>query len=154
MRGSTVLRVVAGVVLALILVGLGAGIYQAGMAQGIADAGRVPAGATVPAAGYGWGYGLHGFAGFGFGLFGIVWFLLFVLLLVGLFRFAFGFGRHRGHGWDRHGYGGFGTGGGERRFSEGPWADDRRRRFEELHRELHETRDERRAPGGDEPPRS
>jgi hypothetical protein len=154
MRGSTFVRVVAGVLLALVLVGIGAAVYQAGMAQGVAEAGRVPAGAVVPAAGYGWGYGFHPF-GFAFGLFGILWFLFVVFVLIGLVRLAFGFGRRGGPGgfgrawdhrdWDRgrSGAGPVGPSGDD------PWADERRRRFEELHRELHAADGPGSQPGGE-----
>jgi hypothetical protein len=149
MRGSTVLRVVAGIALVVLLAGLGVAVFEAGVAQGVADAGRVPAGAVVP---YGrWGYGFHGF-GFGFGLFGIVWFLLFVLLLIGLFRFAFG-GRRRWGGPGGDARGGFGRGWYGHAGPEGPdggaWGDERRRRLAELHRQLHE---ESGSPGGSSGP--
>jgi hypothetical protein len=142
MRGSSVLRIVAGLVIALALVGLGAGIYQAGIAQGVADAGRVPAGAVVPYAGY--GYGFHPF-GFGFGLFGLIWFAIMVLVFVTIVRFAFGFGRRSGRrGWGP-GWGAGGPGGptdpgsgGAPWMERGAWSGDRRRQLEELHRRLHE----------------
>jgi len=134
MRGSTFMRALAGFVLALVVVGLGVAVYQAGVANGLAEAGRLPAGAAaagaaVPYPGYGWGFGFHPF-GVGFGLFGIVWFLLVVLFIVALVRFAFGFGRRGGWGRGPSGYGGG-----------GPWTDDRRRRLEEIHRELHDELD-------------
>ena len=49
---------VLGLVVVGILVGLGVGVYQAGLAQGIVDAGRYPAAAAVPVAGFGSNFGL------------------------------------------------------------------------------------------------
>ncbi len=118
-----------------LLVSIGAGIYQAGIAQGVIDAGRFPAGATVPVAGH--GYGWHG----GPGIFGILFGLLFLFILFGIIRAAFFGGRggwgHRGHGrgdgwgpgWDR----GDGPDAGP-----GSWRADRDSRIAEWHRKLHE----------------
>ena len=89
------------------LVGVGVGIYQAGVAQGVVDAGRLPAGAVVPVAGYGYGYG-WGFHGFGF--LGLLFPILFLFLIFGLVRAAFGRGRHWGPGWGGRGYWGKGYG--------------------------------------------
>jgi hypothetical protein len=121
MRTPGFLRLAAGIVLAVLLVGLGVGIYQFGVAAGAAGTASPGTVAHV--------YGFHPW-GFGFGLFGIVWFLLFVLLVVGLARFALGFGGRRGgprgygHGW-----------------SDPTWGDERGRRIAELHRRLHEEQD-------------
>jgi hypothetical protein len=118
----------AGLIVVGLLVGLGAGVYQAGVAQGIIDAGRFPAGTNVPVAGYG-DHG-PGFLGILFGLF-----LLF--LFFGLLRAAFGGGR----GWGpRHGYG-YGPGWGKGFGPEGgpeSWREARDRRIEDWHRRLHE----------------
>ena len=117
-----------------LLVSVGAGIYQAGIAQGVIDAGRFPAGATVPVNGY--GYGWHGPD-----LFGLFFGLLFLFILFGIIRAAFFGGRggwgHRGY---RHGYGwgpGWDKGDGP---SDGPgsWRADRDSRIAEWHRRLHE----------------
>jgi hypothetical protein len=125
-----------GLVATLIVVGLlvsaGAGIYQAGVTQGVIDAGRFPAGATVPIAGY--GYGWHGPD-----LFGLLFGLFFLFILFGIIRAAFFGGR--GRGWGHHGYGygpgpwgkGFGSGEGP-----GGWRGDRDSRIAEWHRRLHE----------------
>ena len=75
----------------------GPAIYQAGVAQGIVDAGRFPAGATVPVAGYGW-HRASTSSGCLFGLF-------FLFLLFGIIRAAFSGGRGWGRGWGHHGYG-------------------------------------------------
>jgi hypothetical protein len=117
-----------------VLIAIGAGIYQAGVAQGVIDAGRFPAGAPVPVGGYG---GYHD----GFGFLGLLFPLLFLFLLFGLVRAAF----MRGRGWGHHGYGrGYGWGPGWDK-GMGPndndpatWRDERDRRMAELHRRLHE----------------
>ena len=116
-----------------LLVGVGAGIYQAGIAQGVIDAGRFPAGATVPVNGYGYGWQ-------GPDLFGLFFGLLFLFILFGIIRAAFfggrgGWGRGYGHG---HGWGpGWDKGDGP---SDGPgsWRADRDSRIAEWHRKLHE----------------
>lgn len=123
-----------GLVVVGILVGLGVGVYQAGIAQGIVDAGRYPAGAGVPVAGYGW----HG----GPGIFGILFGIFFLFLVFGLIRAAFFRSRGVGPGWGHRGYGyGWGPGwtGGEGS-GEGPdaWRAERDRRMADLHRRLHE----------------
>lgn len=117
-----------------LLVGIGAGIYQMGVAQGIVDAGRFPAGQPVPVAGY--GYGWHG----GPGIFGILFGLFFLFLLFGLIRAAFSRGHGWGPGWG-HGHGD-GPGWGRRFGPEGgpdAWREERERRMAELHRKLHEA---------------
>ena len=122
-----------------VLVGLGTNIYQTGVAQGIIEAGRVPAGATVPVAGYGWGY--HGFD-----ILGLFFPLLFLFILFGLIRAAFS----RGRGWG-HGYGyGHGWGPGWDKGSDmgsdiganmgpGSWREERERRLAEMHRRFHQS---------------
>ena len=106
-----------------ILISIGAGIYQAGVAQGVIDAGRFPAGAPVPVGGYPGGY--HG----GFDFLGLLFPLLFLFLIFGLIRAAFS----RGHGWGR--------GWDEDEGARGPadWREARERRMAELHRRLHEA---------------
>ena len=119
-----------------LLAGLGAQVYQAGIAQGIIDAGRFPAGTTVPVVG---GYGPHGFD-----FLGILFPILFLFLIFGLLRAAFSSRRGWGHGYG-HGYGwgpGWDKGGmGEGPGSGGPsaWREERDRRMAELHRRLHEA---------------
>jgi hypothetical protein len=129
-------RFLLGVLLLIVVVGvaggIGSGIYNQGVADGIAQAERVPAGATVPVAG---SYGFHGF-GWGFGFLGLLFPLFFLFLIFGLVRAAFG-GRRWGGG-----YGGYGWGkGGWGRWS-GPeadaWRQERDRQMGELHRRLHE----------------
>src|SRR5690349_5105457 len=85
MNGRAIVSFVVGLIVVGILAGVGVGIYQAGLAQGVIDAGRLPAGAVVPVAGYGYGYGFHGF-----GFLGLLFPILFLFLIFGLVRAAFG----------------------------------------------------------------
>jgi len=132
MNGRAIFGVVAMVLLVALAVGLGAMAYNAGVTAGLDEAARtatasgVPATVVVPAAPY-W----HGPWGFGF--FGIIFFIFGIFLFIGLLRAIFGWGRwgggHRGGwrgGWD-------GPGG-------------RREMVEEWHRELH-RREEGQASG-------
>lgn len=132
-----------------LLVSLGAGIYQAGVAQGVIDAGRFPAGATVPVNGYGWR---------GPDFFGILIGLFFLFILFGIVRAAFFGGRGGwGHHGDRHGYG-WGPGWGPGRGSgwdkgDGPggagsWRAERESRIAEWHRRLHDEEGASSASGG------
>jgi len=115
--------------LALFVLGaVGVGIYDAGLQQGIAQSANVPAGA-VPY--YAYGYGFHGF-GFG-GLFGLIIPILFLFLIFGLIRAAFG---HR-RGWGHHGW--YGSGYGSGKPGSGPWMGDRDSQIAEWHRHLHEA---------------
>lgn len=126
------MRAIAGFLFTLLFVGvliaIGGGIYQAGVAQGIVDAGRVPAGAAV---GYIGGWGFHPF-----GFLGLLFPLFFLFLLFGIIRAIFGFGR--GRGWShRHGYGDgswYGKGG----YGPDGWREERERRMAELHQRLHD----------------
>ncbi|HUG30964.1 MAG TPA: hypothetical protein VMQ65_10685 [Candidatus Limnocylindria bacterium] len=118
-------------VLAGVLAGVGTQVYQAGVAQGIVEAGRFPAGATVPVVG--------GYQGFDF--LGLLFPLLLLFLLFGIIRAAFSHGR----GWDHHGYrhgGGWDRGWDRdetREGGPGSWREQRERRTAELHRRLHES---------------
>jgi hypothetical protein len=112
-----------------VLAGIGTQVYQAGVAQGIVDAGRFPAGATVPVVG-----GYHGFNALG-----LLFPLLFLFILFGLIRAAFwggrGWGHGRGHhgwdrGWDRHD---------DPDSGRASWREQRDRRMAEVHRRLHES---------------
>lgn len=142
-------RAIVGFFLTLVavgvLVGIGAEIYQAGVAQGIVDAGRFPAAAPVPVAGYG---GYHGF-----NVLGLFFPLLFLFLLFGLIRAAFSRGRGWGHGYGHgfgRGYWGSGAGEGDGTTSGGPqgWREERDQRMAEMHRKLHEN-ESGRQPAGD-----
>jgi hypothetical protein len=125
------LGLVATIIVVGLLVSVGAGIYQAGVTQGVIDAGRFPAGATVPIAGYGYGY--HD----GPGIFGLLFGLFFLFILFGIIRAAFFGGR--GRGWGHHGYG-YGPGWGKGYGPGGPegWRGDRDSRIADWHRRLHE----------------
>ena len=117
-----------GLVVVGLLVGVGIGAYQAGVTQGIIDAGRFPASATVPVAGYGW----HGP-----GIFGLLFGLFFLFLLFGLLRAVFSRGGGYRGGWGSGGYrGGWGEPDG---------------RVADWHRRLHESED--RGESGSAPPR-
>jgi len=137
MNGRAIVSFLVGLLFVGILVGVGVGIYQAGVAQGVVDAGRLPAGAVVPVAGYGYGYG-WGFHGFGF--LGLLFPILFLFLIFGLVRAAFGRGRHWGPGWGGRGYWGKGYGPGFGGPGSGPeaWREERERQISDLHRRLHE----------------
>jgi hypothetical protein len=128
-----------GFLFSLILIGvvvsLGVGVYQAGIAQGIVDAGRYPAAAAVPVAGYGWQ---------GPGIFGILFGIFFLFLIFGLIRAAFFRGRDGGPGWGHHGYGwgpGWTRGPGSSGGGPEAWREERDRRIADLHRRLHEEGD-------------
>lgn len=128
-----------GFLFSLILIGvvvsLGVGVYQAGIAQGIVDAGRYPAAAAVPVAGYGWQ---------GPGFFGILFGIFFLLLVFGLIRAAFFRGRYDGPGWGHHGHGwgpGWSKGPGSGDGGRESWREERDRRIADLHKRLHEEGD-------------
>ncbi len=127
-------RAIVSFILALIfvgvVVGIGAEVYQAGVSQGIIDAGRVPIGANV---------GVRGYEGPG--VLGLIFPILFLFLLFGLIRAAifggrggwghhrYGYGREWGSGWDK----GSGEGG------PSSWREERERRMADMHRRLHES---------------
>jgi hypothetical protein len=136
MNGRAIVSFLFGLLIVGILVGVGTGIYQAGVAQGVVDAGRLPAGAVVPVAGYGYGWGFHGF-----GFLGLLFPILFLFLIFGLVRAAFGRGRHWGPGWGGRGYWGKGYGpgfGGPGSGGPEAWREERDRQISDLHRRLHE----------------
>ena len=122
MNGSNTIRVVAGIVLALIVAGIGIGAYQLGVQAGVAqEAGT----AVAPAVAY---YGWHPY-GFGFGFFGFFGTLLFLFLVFVLIRAVVFGGRGR---WGGPGYGG------PRGWRGGPWEQRAHDTFEDWHREAHE----------------
>jgi hypothetical protein len=131
MNGRSIASILFSLIVVGILVAVGVGIYQAGVTQGVIDAGRFPAGAAVPVAGYD---GYHGGGGFGF--LGLLFPLFFLFLIFGVLRAIFGHRRGWGHGygygrgWDR-GPGGPGDPSGPR------W--DREQYVAEMHRRLHEA---------------
>jgi hypothetical protein len=123
------MRVFFRVILALVLigavVGLGAGVYNAGVTQGLVASGKValPDGATGAVAPY-VSYGMYRPFGFGFGLFGLIFPLLFFFLLFGAIRGLFFRGARGswGHGpWNR-----------------GDWDKNVPPMVQEWHRKMHE----------------
>ncbi len=121
------MRTIIGIVLVLAVVGGVAGIatfsYNSGVAQGLAQGGKLPA--PGPGAGpypgypypvYPYGYPFHG--PFGFGFFGFLWPILFVFLVFALIRGMF----WQGHAWGGH------------------WGKGVPHRFEEWHRRAHESK--------------
>jgi hypothetical protein len=118
----TFVSVVLGLVFLAILGAIGVGIYNAGVAAGLAQTGAA-AGTVAP---YVYGYGFHG--GFGFGFLGLLFPILFLFLIFGLIRAAI-FGGRRG--WGGHGWQG-GTG-------PDSWRAERDRAMADLHRRLHES---------------
>ncbi|MDP9271169.1 MAG: hypothetical protein M3P14_09415 [Chloroflexota bacterium] len=128
---NTAFRVIAALLLVGVLVGIGAGVYNAGVSQGLAQ--NVTAVASgAPAAAYGYYY--PGFVGphwgWGFGFFGIFFWILGIFLIFGLLRAAFGWGRGGRH-YGR--WGGYGPGGWK-----GPGTGDpRREMLDEWHRGAH-----------------
>ena len=113
MNGRTFARILLAIVLIGGAIGIGVTSYNAGVTAGLVQSGQavvipdgypvVPGGAYV---GYGWGYG-HGF-----GFFGFLGGLLFLFLLFGLIRAAFGGPRRWGPGGPGgpRGWGGWGGG--------------------------------------------
>src|SRR4051812_735553 len=124
MNGRSFARVLLLVILIAGAIGLGVTAYDAGVTAGLAQNGNVvvnPGYAVAPYAGYGWGFG-HGF-----GFFGFLGGLLFLFLLFGLIRAAFG-GSRRGWG-SGHGHG----------WSAGGWRDEGGRSWEDRAREAHDA---------------
>jgi len=152
-NGRSIVSFLIGLIVVGILVGVGVGIYQAGIAQGVVEAGRIPAGAVVPVAGYGYGWGFHG----GFGFLGILFPILFLFLIFGLVRAAFGRGRHYGPGWGGRGYWGkgygpgFGGPGGPGGAGFDSWREERDRQISDLHKRLHDE-DAKAGPSSSEGP--
>jgi hypothetical protein len=117
-----VFGVLAVLVLLLLAGGLGTAAYNAGVSAGLSNAAQqaLASGQPVPGA-YAYAYGpfWHGW-GWGFGFFGIFFWILGILLVIGLVRGAFGWGRGRGRGpGGPDGWGG------------------RREAIEDWHREMH-----------------
>lgn len=141
---GTALRVLAVLVVAGVLVGIGAGVYNAGVSQGVAQSATLATASGTPAV-IGWyGAGPHwGWGWGGFGFFGIFFWILGIFLVFALLRFAFGWGR-----WGRHGdhwNGSYGPYDGPRGFG------GRRDALASLHRELHEQEAARSSGGGSAP---
>lgn len=113
-------RILLAIVLVLVAVGIAATIgtnaYQAGLARGLAESGRLPQPAPgTPPYMY---YGPYWHGPFGFGFFGFLFPLLFFFLIFGLLR-----GLFWGRPWGWH----------------GPWKYGPPQAFEEWHRRAHES---------------
>jgi hypothetical protein len=141
MNGRTFARILLAIVLIGGAIGIGVTSYNAGVTAGLIQSGQavvVPGGYAVAPGGayvgYGWGIG-HGF-----GFFGFLGGLLFLFLLIGLIRAAFGGGHRRG-------WGGPGGPGGPRGWG-GDWHRDAwEQRVKDTHDALH-----REATGGPDKP--
>jgi hypothetical protein len=140
MNGRTIARILLAVILIGGAIGIGVTSYNAGVTAGLVQSGQavvVPGGYPVAPGGayvgYGWGYG-HGF-----GFFGFLGGLLFLFLLIGLLRAAFG--------GPRRGWGGPGGPGGPR----GWGGDARRDAWEERVKETHDALHRDAAGGPDKP---
>ena len=122
MNGGTIVRVFAALLLVAVVIGLGAAVYNAGVSAGLTEAAQhaIASGDATPAVpvyGYGYGPWVHG--PFGWGFFGIFFWILGFFLLFALLRAAFGWGRWGGRG------------------PRGPNGWSGSNRAEEWHRELH-----------------
>lgn len=127
---GTAFRVLAALLVVGVLAGLGFTVYNAGVSQGVAQGAGLATASGTPAVVYGgyWGVGPHW--GWGFGVFGIFFWILGIFLVFALIRAAFGWGRWGGRGhWTDHGPTGFD---GPRGFG------GRREMLEAWHREAHE----------------
>jgi hypothetical protein len=142
-NGSNTVRVVAGILLALVVIAIGVGAYQVGLQTGVAQTAASSAAPAVVPYYYGW----HPFGfGFGFGLFGFLGTLLFLFLIFALIR-AIVFGG-RGRGWGGPGrWGGY-----DRGWRGGPWDARARETFEDWHRESHQGGGPGDRPAGGSPP--
>ena len=145
MNGRSIARALLAIVVILGAISLGVTAYNAGVTAGLAETGRVMVAdggyvAPVPAyVGYGWGVGW----GHGFGFFGFLGGLLFLFLLIGLFRAAFGGPRR---GW-RPGYGG------RSGWASSGWRDDESRTWEDRARATHDAWHREHPEGPDVPER-
>ena len=123
MNGGTIVRVIAALLLVAVVVGLGAAVYNAGISAGLTAAAQqaIASGDPAPVVPvYGYGYGPYVHGPFGWGFFGIFFWILGFFLILALLRAVFGWGR-----W----------GGGPR--GPGGWGGRRSEMAEEWHRELH-----------------
>jgi hypothetical protein len=119
MRGRFVLSLLLVLVIVAGAIGLGTYAYNAGVAQGLAQSGRIAApdgGAVVPY------YAPYYHQPFGFGFGGFLFSCFFLLLIIGLVRAIFG----RRH-WGMHG-------------RRGPWNGDFPPMAAEWHRKMHESK--------------
>ena len=100
MFGRTILGVLAVIALVGLVAVIGTSVYNAGVSQGIAEAANAAAASGDPVVVYppyvGGHYG-YGNGGWGFGFFGIFFWILGFFLIFGLLRAAFGWGRWGGY---------------------------------------------------------
>lgn len=143
MNGRFILRVLLTLVVVAAIVGLGAYIYNAGMAQGLAQSaqvtGRESGAAPIPYT------GPYVRPFFGFGCFGLLIPLFLMFLLFGAMRVLFwrgAWGRGRMH----HGAWGMPPMAGKWDPSKGAQA-----MFEEWHRHMHESHEGETSPASDQP---
>jgi hypothetical protein len=140
--GGTIVRIIAALLLVAVLIGIGAAVYNAGVSAGLTEAAvrAVASGEpapVVPLYGYGYGPYVHGPLAWGWGFFGIFFWILGFFLIFGLLRAVFGWGRWgrgpRGPNGSGNGWGGGGS------------------RAEEWHRELHRRSGESSGEGDQRP---
>jgi hypothetical protein len=138
MAGRSIARILFIVVLVGVAIGIGVTAYDAGLSTGLAQSGHVVVAPgdypVAPYVGYGWGFGR------GFGFFGFFGMLLFLFLIFGLVRAAFG-GRR---GWGGSG----GWGGSHRHDTRGGWQGSP---WESRAREVHDEWHRGPSDGGDKP---
>ena len=130
MFGRVILRVVALLVVLAVAIGIGTAVYNAGVTAGLTEAALQAAasGDPAPVIRDAYGYGWAGPYAHGPGFFGIIFWILGILLIIGLVRAAVG--------------GGWGSPRGP-----GGWGGGRRERIEDWHREMHR----REGSGGEQP---
>jgi hypothetical protein len=127
------MRRVFPALLLLAVLAIGGGLvatvaYQAGLSAAVSTVAAPSGTVVVPA--YGYGYGWHLF-GPGFGLFGFLGTVLFLVIVFGLVRaVVFGFGRRPGHG--------SGWGPGMRGAYRSRWETGAHETFEDWHRRAHD----------------
>jgi hypothetical protein len=136
MNGGTIVRVIAALLLVAVVIGLGAAVYNAGVSAGLTEAAQQAiasgdAAPVVPVYGYGYGPYIHG--PFGWGFFGIFFWIFGFFLLFALLRAVFGWGRWGGRG------------------PRGPNGWSGSHRAEEWHRELHRRNGEASGEGDQRP---
>jgi len=129
MNGRTIFGVVAVLLLVAVAAGLGTLAYNAGLSAGLDEAARTAVSSGAPAT-VAYPYAPYWHGPWGFGFFGIIFFVFGIFLFIGLLRAIFGWGR-----WGGRGYRGWGGPGG------------RREMVEDWHRELHRREDAGRAGG-------
>jgi len=127
--------VLTALLLVAVAIGIGTTVYNAGVTAGLTEAAQQAAASGDPAPiirdGYGYGWGApYAHGPFGFGFFGIIFWILGIFLIIGLVRAVFG-GRWGGPG------------------PRGPGGWGRREMVEDWHREMHrrESESEPRASG-------